>query len=379
MYRIALMMLFSDRAKFLGLVFTLSFSAFLITQQICVFTSIMRRTTSQINDVHDANIWVADKNTHYIDEIWPLADTDVYRVRSAVGVEWAVPFFKSLAIIKSPKGIFRSCLVLGLDDASLVGAPVNMILGEKESLDRPNAILMDKAGYHFFFPEEDYQLGKTFELNDHRAILTGICEASAPFQTVPVVYAKYSDAIQFTGAQRRKLSFILAHTKPGYSIEEVCKNINERSGLCAFSSNTFAWKTILYYLQNTGIAINFGLTISIAILVGMVVSGQTFYLFTLENLKQFATLKAIGVSHAQMIGMVLLQATSVGILGYCFGMGLAGLFFKRMAGIEATRGLILEWQGMLLSGCTILLIVVITSLISLKRVLTLEPASVFRS
>ena len=372
-------MLFADRAKFLGLVFTITFSAFLITQQVCVFASIMHRTSSQIHEVRDASIWVANPNTQYVDEIWPLSDTDVYRVRSVPGVAWAVPFFKTMAVMKAPSGIFRSCMVLGLDDDSLVGAPQKMLKGTIDNLNQPNAIILDKAGYDFFFPGQPFELGKIFELNDHRAVLAGICDTEPPFQTIPIVYSKYTDAVQFTGQQRRKLSFILAEPKPGLELKAVCLAITKNTGLAAFSAPEFAKKTITYYLKHTGILINFGLTISIAVLVGMVVTGQTFYLFTLENLRQFATLKAIGVSHKQIIHMILLQAVTVGILGYSFGMGLAAWFFYNMQKHEATRSMRLLWEAMAGAGCVTLLIVAAVSILSLRRVLTLEPASVFRS
>jgi len=323
-------------------------------------------------------LWIADPATQYVDEIQALSDTDLYRVRSVPGIEWAVPFYKSLGTLKTPDGRFRSSLILGLDDATLVGAPQKMILGRSQDLSQPNAIVMDKAGYIFFFGEEKLELGKTFELNDRRAVLVGICDAAPPFQTIPVIYAKYSEAVGFTGLQRRKLSFILAKTQPGIPEQVVCEAIESKTGLKAFTQEEFIWKTIFYYMANTGIPINFGLTISIAILVGMVVAGQTFSLFILDNIRAFATLKAMGVSHRQLIYMVLTQAMSVGLLGYCFGMGLAGLFFSGTESNLATRGLVLLWQAMGAAGVVILLIISVVSTISLRKVLKLEPASVFR-
>jgi putative ABC transport system permease protein len=379
MLKIALKMLLADKPKFFGFVFTITFAAFLITQQVCVFVSIMKRTASQVYDIRDAAIWVADPKTRYVDEVWPLQDGEVYRVRQATGVAWAVPLFKTLAIIKSPQGIFRSCLILGIDDATFVGGPRKMLFGQLEGLNQPDAVILDKDGYEFFFPNQPFEVGQTFELNDRRAFLVGICETEPPFQTVPVVYAKYSHALDFTGPQRRKLSFILANPLPGYTVQETCASIQETTGLAAFSRDEFAWKTIDYYLKHTGILINFGLTITIAVLVGMVVSGQTFYLFTLENLKYFATLKAMGVRHAQIIKMILLQAVFGGVLGYCMGMGLAAFFFRRMAHYPATRTLVLRWEPMLAAGLIIVLIVSAVSILSLRRVLKLEPATVFRN
>src|SRR6266542_6949284 len=93
------------------------------------------------------------------------------------------------------------------------------------------------------------------------------------------------------------MSFVLAKGKKGLSNQEVCRRIHVATGLQAVTKRDFGWQTIDYYLKHTGIPLNFGITISIALLVGTLVAGQTFYIFTIENLKQFGALKAIGVTN----------------------------------------------------------------------------------
>jgi putative ABC transport system permease protein len=148
--------------------------------------------------------------------------------------------------------------------------------------------------------------------------------------------------------------------------------------LRARTSNQFRWDCIRYYIANTGIPVNFGITIAIALLVGLVVSGQTFYLFTVENLKQFGALKAIGVTNRRLMGMILLQALSVGFIGYAFGTGMAAMFFEITAQKIATRGIVLLWQNVAGVGALMFLVVIAASLLSIRRVLVLEPAAVFR-
>ena len=140
----------------------------------------------------------------------------------------------------------------------------------------------------------------------------------------------------------------------------------------------FSWDCISYYLANTGIPVNFGITIVIAIIIGLVVSGQTFYLFTIENLKQFGALKAIGVTNARLTGMILLQALVVGFTGYALGTGMAAIFFETFSKLTATRGIVLLWQSAAGVAVLMLGVVVLASLLSIRRVLVLEPAAVFR-
>jgi putative ABC transport system permease protein len=135
---------------------------------------------------------------------------------------------------------------------------------------------------------------------------------------------------------------------------------------------------VRYYLRNTGIPVNFGITIGIALIVGAVVAGQTFYIFTLENLKQFGALKAIGVTNRRIVGMILLQACTVVAIGYAIGSGLAGVFFSITLRNDPTRGLVLLWQNMVGVAGAIFLVVFLASLLSIRRVLVLEPAVVFR-
>ena len=378
MHFIALKMLTGDRAKYLGLIFAIAFCTFLLENQTSIFAGILRRTGSQILDVTESDIWVMDPKTEYFDQTKALKDTDVNRVRGVEGVQWAVRLFKGNAVARTMDGKFAASLCFGLDDATLTGVPRKMLLGSWERLREPDAIVVDKAGYLLLFPDEPLQVDRTLELNDHKAVIVGISDASAPFLSVPIIHTRYSQAINFVGRERTQLSFVLAKSAPGVNLDEVTHRIQAQIGLLARTTDQFRWDCILYYLKNTGIPVNFGITITIALIVGTVVAGQTFYLFTLENLKQFGALKAIGVTNWRLTRMVLLQAITVGATGFSIGTGMAALFFELTLHKIATRGLVLWWQSVVLTAGCILLVIIIASLLSIRRVVVLEPAEVFR-
>lgn len=377
---VALRMLSGDRAKYLALIFAIAFSSFLITQQVTIFAGVLNRTRSQILDTADCDLWVMDPTTQYVDEIYPLNDYDLYRVRSVPGILWATPFYKGQAVAKTPEGNYRVTILLGVDDATLAGSPTadKMLLGSVDALREPDAVIIDRAGYRTYFPDAPLELGRTMELNDHRAKIVGIAEASAPYQTFPVMYTRYSQAINYVGRQRRMLSFVLAKRDPKVSATEVTNRIHTATGLKALTSDQFGMTTITFYLRHTGIAASFGLTAIVAILVGTVVAGQTFYLFTVENLKQFGALKAIGVTNRRLVGMILTQALAVAAIGYAIGMGIVSMFFRTLDHQDATRGIDVPWQAMAGTSLIVLVIVVLASLVSIRRVLVLEPALVFR-
>jgi putative ABC transport system permease protein len=375
---VAVKMLTGDRAKYLGLIFTISFASMLMAHQASIFAGLMWRTTSQIQDVRDAEIWVMDPRLRYVDEIEPLTANDLYRVRGVEGVEWAVRLFKGTARSKSPGGHMRSVMLIGFDDVTLVGAPRKIKLGSIADVRRPDAVIVDEAGYRDLWPGEPLELGKTVEMNDRRGVVVAIADSSPPFQTLPVVYTRYSQAVQYVGRERKQLSFVLVHPKAGTDIPALLDRIRTQTGLAARTREQWSWDTVKYYLANTGIPVNFGITVSLAFVVGAVVAGQTFYLFTIENLKQFGALKAIGVSNRRLVGMILLQALIVGGIGYGIGMGLAAAFFETTKNIIHLRGFALLWPIMAGTGVAVMAIIVCASLLSIRRVLVLEPAAVFR-
>src|SRR5262245_59735058 len=375
---VALKMLTGDRAKYLGIIFGVAFASLLMAQQMSLFVGVMQRTTSQIRDVQEADLWVMDPRVAYVDEVRPLPDTALQRVRGVPGVAWAVRLSKGLVQARGADGTYRQVTLLGLDDATLIGGPRRMVLGDLADLRKPDGVVVDLAGFHLLWPGEPVELGKTLEMNDRRAVVVGVCEASAPFQTMPIVYTRYRQAVRYSPPQRNQLAFVLAGAEPGRDPDAVCRAVHEQTGLQARTSEQFAWQTIGYYLRSTGIPVNFGVTVALGFIVGVAIAGQTFYLFTTENLKQFGALKAMGVSNRRIVGMILLQALIVGLVGYGAGAGLTALFLQVMGTVEHLRGFFLPWPVLAGTGIAVLLIVVLSSLISIRRVLVLEPAVVFR-
>jgi putative ABC transport system permease protein len=378
MDRVALKMLTGDRAKYLGLVFGVSFATLLMSQQVSIFLGLMTRTASQILDVREADVWVMHPRVKYVDEIEGMPDIDLSRVRGVEGVAWAVPLYKGNAVIRSGEGLLQQVILMGLDDATLVGRPPKVVLGSLADLKRPNALMMDKSGHEFIWPGEPLTVGRVVEINDRRVEIVAIAEASPPFVTFPVVYTRYSEALRFTPPQRNKMSFVVAKAADGIEPEALARRIQDRTGLQALSWSEFAWRSVRHYVERTGIPVNFGITVALGFIVGAAVAAQTFYIFILENLRQFGALKAIGVTDGQILRMVILQAMVVGAIGFALGIGLCALFFWATRDVTALAGFVLRWQVMAGTGVAVFVIMVLSSLASIRKVFVLDPAVVFR-
>ena len=221
-------------------------------------------------------------------------------------------------------------------------------------------------------------------MNDRRAVLVGVCKVSLPFSD-PIIYSRYSQAGRYV--PRASGTYELRAGK-GRRIPEKCAGgsngnaghrTDGRTGRSGPDRRPFFWKTIWLFSwaprhprqlrHHDRARIHRG---------GVAVTGQTFYLFTLENLKQFGSLKAMGVPNGGILGMILLQALLVGGIGYGLGVGLTAIFFITTGSLTQLAGLHMTWLAYAGTGAAILIIVIATSFISARRVLVLEPAVVFR-
>lgn len=378
---VALKMLIGDGAKYFALIFGVAFATLLMTQQVSIFIGLMSRTANQVLEVREADIWVMDPRVRYADEVEPLPDAALGRVRSVAGVQWATPLYKGTAIFRTRDGLINQINLVGVDDETLIGAPRKWVKGDREALRRPGAIVFDKEGAQLIWPQRDptAAIGTEAEINDRRVTVEAIADPSPPFVTFPIAYMRYGEALKVTPPQRNKMSFVLVRAKDGADIKALADKISGDTGLQALTWDAFAWRSVNYYITRTGIPVNFGITVFLGFIVGAAITAQTFYLFVVENLKQFGALKAIGATNRQITAMVLLQAAVVGVIGYGLGVGGAALFFRFTNGATpALEGFALQWQVVAGAAGVVALIILLSVLGSLLKVFRVDPAIVFR-
>jgi putative ABC transport system permease protein len=371
-------MLTGNRGKYLGIILGIAFASLLIAQQASIFCGLMLQTSGQIRDIQGASIWVMDPNVQFSDDVKPLSENDLYRVRGVSGVSWAVRLYKGLTRSRLEDGNFQQTILLGLDDATLVGGPPNMIKGSVFDLRKPDAVIMDIEGYQLLWPHEEPQIGKHFEMNDHVAEIVGICKASRTFQTFPVVYTRYTQALNFVPPERKVLSFILAEPEQEISVDDVCQRIQTQTGMRAVTGKQFEWITMTYFMKKTGIPFNFGITVALGFIVGTAIAAQTFYLFTIENIKQYGALKAMGAGNWSLMGMILLQAMLVSLIGFGLGIGAATWFGKIATAPGSRLAFYMPPEVFIGTALAVGAISVLSSLLSMQRVMIVEPAVVFQ-
>lgn len=377
MLRLALKMLYGDRAKYGMLICGLAFCALLMTQQSSVFLGLLRWTTATIRNVN-VPIWVADMKVEQANEIVPMRDIEVARVRSVDGVEWAVPMYWGIQQARLSDGSFQAVQLTGLDSASLVGRPGKMTAGTVEDLRLPNAVLVDQVAVSKFARKGiKIEIGSVFEINDKEARVVGICETERSFLGQPYVFTTYDRALEYAPPQRKQLSFVLVKPRDGVPAEVVVERINQLGNLRAHTDANFRNETFWWYFKNTGIPISFGTVVVLGVIVGIAVAGQTFYLFVHENVRFMAALKAMGARTGTLAKMVFLQAFAVGFAGYGIGLGLASMFGNGVLK-SGEPPFFMPWEVPVFAGAVILLICCLSALIGLVKIIRAEPAVVFR-
>jgi len=377
-------MLFGDRGKYLMLVSGITFSTLLMTQFPSVFCGIMTWTYANMFNSR-AEIWVMDPKAEQSLDNKPLRDTDVNRVRSVDGVAWAAPYFQGAMQARMPDGNFKLITLVGLDATTLAGAPAHVLQGSFDDLRLPNTVFTDEFGLERFSEGQHHAdgsarrigIGDTIEINDREARIVGVANARRSFTGGPFVFTTYDRAVLYAPQQRKMLTFILAAPQSGMSAEEVCRRIEAETGLQAMTEEEFRWSTIWWYVRNTGIPFAVGSIVIIGAVVGMIIGAQTFYAFVLENLRNFAALKAMGASNFRVTGMLVVQALTTGFIGFGLGVGLSSIvlrFFVRLGKV----GVYTPWQLPVGVFAVVMGISALSALMGIVRVARTEPAIVFR-
>lgn len=375
---IAIRMLTGDPQKFYGLLFGIAFSTLLITQQLTIFVNLIERGASGVYNAPEAEVWVMDPVSRTTEVNYAMPATALDEVRSVQGVEWAVQHLRASASVRTRTGDLEGVTIVGVDDATLIGLPERLVEGRRKVLSRPDTVLIDDVGITNLFEQGEDPIGQRLELNDQRAVIRGVADSIPSFTSQVTLYTKYSQALNYVPGTRNRLTFVLVGVAEGETAEGVAARIEAQTGLKAETREEFAQAGVNFIIENTGIPLNFGITVALGFIVGVAIVGLTFSLFIRDNIKQFGALKAIGVTNGKIAKMVVSQAALVGSVGYALGVIGTVLFILAFSENPTFKGFYLPWQIPLISLVAVIVILALTGWISLRSVMKTEPAAVFR-
>jgi len=371
---LAYKLLVNDRAKFVALLVGITFAVFLMVQMTSMFAGVLSRASSTVLNI-GARVWVMDPAVNTVASSIPMPDYVADFVRSVDGVKYAVSLYSSGALVKLKDGAFQPVSVIGLDDTSLYGRPP-MELGRIEDIYAENGFIVvhdsefEKLG--------NPKIGTVFELNDHRAVIVGIAGASSSgLFGIPTLYTTYTRAQQYIPSTRFTDAYILVEPKSESDIPHIKAEV-AKLGYLALTSEEFISRISTYYTYKTGLGMNILIMTAISFIVGLSISGQTFYTFIIENLEKFGALKAIGAKGRELVWMILFQATFVSLVGLGLGIGLCTcvIFLAKLRMPNYAASIVAG--NLLLAFGMVIIIAAISSYIGVRRVLRIEPFDIFR-
>ncbi len=371
---LAYKLLVNDRAKFVALIVGITFAVFLIVQMTSMFAGVLARASNTVLNI-GARVWVMDPAVNTVASSIGLPDYVLDFARSVDGVRYAVPLYSAGALVKLANGTFQPVTVLGLDDASLYGRPP-IEKGRIDDVYAENGFIVVHDSEYSKLGSPD--IGTEFELNDHRAVIVAIAGvASSGLFGIPTLYTTYSRAQQYIPSTRFTTAYILIEPKSETDIPHIKSEI-ARLGYRAVTNVEFISQISTYYKYQTGLGTNLLLMTMISFIVGLSISGQTFYTFIIENLEKFGALKAIGAKNRELVWMILFQATFVSLTGLGLGIGLCTIMIFLAKLRLPSYAAAITFSNLLIAFGMVIVIAAVSSYAGVRRVLRIEPFDIFR-
>jgi len=372
--KLAYKLLVNDKAKFTALLVGITFAVFLMIAMTSMFAGVLNRSSATVINI-GAPMWVMDPAVQTVANTIGMPDYVLDAVRSMRGVNYAVPLYSGGALVKLADGTYQSVTVVGLDDTSLFGRP-KLIEGKIEDIYGENAFIVVKDPE---FPKlGNPRMGTEFQINDNRGVIVGIAKVtSSGLFGVPTLYTTYYRALQYIPNPRFTISYVLVEPKTAADIANIKRQV-QALGYLALTKDEFIDRISRFYEFQTGMGTNILIMTVMSFIVGLSISGQTFYTFVLENLEKFGALKAIGAKSRELVLMILFQASFTALTGYGLGIGLC-VFIIMLAKFRLPDyAAMIIYGNLAIAFVMVGIIAAVSSYFGVRKVLRIEPFEIFR-
>ena len=391
---IALKLLWGDKAKFLGLVFGIAFTSFMITFALSYLAGFLTRGFALIDENPNVDIWVMDPSVTSTELTTQIPLSMMYRIKSIEGVAYAAPLLLKDIDIRFENGMFQKAQMIAVDDATLAGVPKPDT--SRDLLYIPNSVIADTGGTSDKLMTPDivsYDFtNRAIDLNEplrrvrpgdlmlikNRVIrVVGVSKTIARFPPRILIYTRYKTASYLFPSIRNRTTFILVKAKKGANLEKIVKNIEKETSLRARTSQQFKKDTVRWYMINSEDVGDMVSMLLLAMIVGFGVTGIMLYMFTYENLKQYAILKAIGASQKLLVSTVFFQAFVSAAISVGIGIGFCALLGDFLFVSELDYPFRMMWFAPVVGVIGVFFISFVVALVSIYPVLKMDPSIVF--
>ena len=376
MWTLARKLLLHDRLRFVVAIAGVSVSVMLVLVQVGLYFGFMD-TASSLIDASRAHLWVGKKGNESFEFATPFDERVFYRVASVPGVKRTERVLMNFAQFKLADGGDLGVQIVGVEAAPgetpLLG-PWNVIAGDARRLPEPGALVIDRTEYPKLKID---RVGHTTEVSGVRAEVVAMTSGIRSFTTSPIVFTDIRTARSFMPQLGEEpVTYVLVEVEAGEDILAVQQRINDLPHLAAYTTSEMSKRTRSYWSTRTGVGAGFFTTAVLGIIVGFVVVGQILYSGTLQYIREYGTLKAMGARNSAVVQVILSQAMISAALGFVVGAPLAMGMRAAMKGANLTVALSTE-----LYIATFVITAVMcafAALMSIVKVLRLDPAAVFK-
>lgn len=365
--------LFHDRIRLVVTLTGIAFSVVLMAVQWGLFRG-FSTSTCGIIDHSRADLWIAAKNTTYLEQAMPFNERKYYQVLATPGVGQAVKYIVRWSHWKEANGHAESVAVIGCDPDASIGGPYNLVAGDAQQLKQPNSVIIDrmyadKLGVH--------AIGDMVEINEYRAKVVGFTNGIRAFTTSPYVFTTFKRAQDYSTIDANQVVFVLVKAAPGVDIHKLKTELQRRlPDNDVFETAEFSASTRHYWMFTTGAGIAVLMAAALGLVVGIAVVAQTIYATTMDHIREYGTLKAMGAPNRYVLSVIMQQAVIAASMGYAIGM---------VVSVFVVHGAAKGGANILLTGQTAVGLFFLTvamcvtaAVVSVNKILSLDPAMVFK-
>jgi putative ABC transport system permease protein len=365
--------LLHDRVRFAVTLTGIVFAVVLSAVQLGLFVG-FRRATSDLIAHAGADVWVMSRGIGNLENAVAFPEQRLYQVQALPGVAAVQKHVIAFGNWKRPDGAEEGCLVIGVEQGGTMGGPWNLVEGTERAIDAPDAVIVDalyrgKLGVS--------HLGQVVEIRGRRARVAGLTRGIRTFTTAPPVFTSFKHAQGYVGLREDQTLFLLVKAVPGVEPSALAARIEASvPDVTALTREAWMARQQDYWMFGTGAGVSVLIAAALGLLVGVVVVAQTTYSSTVDHIREYGTLKAMGATNGYLYRVIVEQAVTSAVVGFAIAIVVA--LATAHASQQGTTAIVIP--PAMVAGLFVLtvLMCVAASVVSIDKVTRIDPAMVFK-
>ena len=360
--------------RYLAAIFALGFSALLIYIQTGLMLGFSLSMTAILNN-SQADLWVSAYNLTSFENSGGVELKNEFYLRMHPEIVSVSPFLRYWCSGKTYEGeqIWAPLFGVDTDRKKCLLMPPEFLDEFADKLDEPMTVVIDRS----FSKNLNLNIGDYTELSNKRVKIVGITDGYKNDRGGFVFSSEYTfkQLATWTWVQ-----FLMIRIKNPEMADAVAEELNnstwKNSKLKAWSKDSLFWQSQKWQLLESPNSLTFIFLSILALFIGVAITNQSLRSAILASLKEYAALRALGVSKGALCMVVLEQAFWVGIAGLVLAWILT-IVFSYIAVYYKLAFNIPIWF-VCVSTVALIMVSLISGLLSLMVLYKTEPAELLR-